>query len=160
MDTVTKSQGRAAPWNKGKLLGRKPRGSDLVGLRVHDVDRGSRIARRLDRDGTSEAGAIPLSEPDVGVRSPHVSTRQHSRVVGSWVASIGAWVSCAPQDDSDSYRRDGQPHFCAAPQISIVPRPHAGFDSEMLACGPMHACGCHHRRRIDQFTVSWNAVPR
>ena len=153
MDTVTKFQGRAAPWNKVKLLGRKPplklkeiwairirlqldhrarelapfnlaidskrRGCDLVGLRVHDVVQGSQIARRLARDGTSEAGAIPLSEPDVGVRSPHVSTRRHSRVVGSWVGSIGAWVSCAPRDDPDSYRRHGQPHFAPHRQVRL-----------------------------------------
>ena len=80
MDTVTKTAGRAVPWNKGKLLGQKPplklkkiwairirlqlghrtrelalsnlaidsklRGCDLVGLHVHDVVQGSRVASR------------------------------------------------------------------------------------------------------------------
>ena len=80
MDTATKTEGRATPWNKGKLLGQKPplklkeswsirirlqlarrarelalfnlaidsklRGCDLVGLRVHDVVHGSRVAAR------------------------------------------------------------------------------------------------------------------
>ena len=80
MDTATKTEGRAVPWNKGKLLGQKPplklkeiwairirlqldhrvrelalfnlaidsklRGCDLVGLRVHDVIQGSRVAAR------------------------------------------------------------------------------------------------------------------
>jgi hypothetical protein len=78
MDTTTNTEGRAAPWNKGKLPGQKPplkpreiwairvrlqlarrarelalfnlaidsklRGCDLVGLRVHDVVHGSRVA--------------------------------------------------------------------------------------------------------------------
>lgn len=80
MDTNTKVESRATPWNKGKLLGQKPplklkeiwairirlqlakrtgelalfnlaidsklRGCDLVGLSVHDVVQGSRIAPR------------------------------------------------------------------------------------------------------------------
>ena len=80
MDTVTKPEGFAVPWNKGKLLGQKPplklkeiwairirlqlahrtrelalfnlaidsklRGCDLVGLHVHDVFQGSRVASR------------------------------------------------------------------------------------------------------------------
>src|SRR4029453_10571188 len=80
MDTKVETEGRAAPWNKGKLLGQKPplklkeiwairirlqlakqarelalfnlaidsklRGCDLVGLRVHDVVHGSRVAGR------------------------------------------------------------------------------------------------------------------
>ena len=80
MDSITKTEGRAVPWNKGKLLGQKPplklkeiwairirlqlarqarelalfnlaidsklRGCDLVGLRVHDVIHGSRVAAR------------------------------------------------------------------------------------------------------------------
>ena len=73
----------------------KLRGCDLVGLRVHDVFQGSHVAARaivmqkktqrpvqfeiteqtrdavacLDRGGPSEAGAVPLSEPHVGVAS-------------------------------------------------------------------------------------------
>src|ERR1700681_4523492 len=80
MDTGTTTEGRAIPWNKGKLLDQKPplklkeiwairirlqlehrvrelalfnlaidsklRGCDLVGLRVHDVVHGSRVAPR------------------------------------------------------------------------------------------------------------------
>ncbi len=129
MDTATKTEGRAAPWNKGKLLGQKPplklkeiwairirlqlrhrtrelalfnlaidsklRGCDLVGLHVHDVFQGSRVASRaivmqkktqrpvqfemteqdtrrgdrLDRLGPPKTGAVPLSEPGVGVPS-------------------------------------------------------------------------------------------
>ena len=128
MDTATKTEGRALPWNKGKLLGQKPplklkeiwairirlqlthrsrelalfnlaidsklRGCDLVGLRVHDVVQGSRVAPRdcyaeedpaagairdhraitgrgrgMDHRGTSEIGAVPLSEPTIGVAS-------------------------------------------------------------------------------------------
>src|SRR5678815_670939 len=80
MDINAKVGGRAAPWNRGKLLGQKPplklkevwairirlqldhrerelalfnlaidsklRGCDLVGLRVHDVVQGSRVAPR------------------------------------------------------------------------------------------------------------------
>jgi hypothetical protein len=82
MDTDVKTEERAAPWNKGKLLGQKPplklkeiwairvrlqlarqarelalfnlaidsklRGCDLVGLRVHDVVHGSRVAARAN----------------------------------------------------------------------------------------------------------------
>jgi hypothetical protein len=80
MDTEIKTEGRAIPWNKGKLLGQKPplklkeiwairirlqlthqsrelalfnlaldtklRGRDLVGLHVHDLVQGSRVASR------------------------------------------------------------------------------------------------------------------
>ena len=80
METATSTEGRAIPWNKGKLHGQKPplklkeiwairirlqldhrtrevalfnlaidsklRGCDLVGLRVHDVAQGSRVAPR------------------------------------------------------------------------------------------------------------------
>lgn len=80
MDTTTKTEWHAVPWNKGKLLGQKPplklkeiwgirirlqlthrakelalfnpaidsklRGCDLVGLRVHDVVQGTRVAPR------------------------------------------------------------------------------------------------------------------
>jgi hypothetical protein len=80
MDTNVKTERRAPPWNKGKLLGQKPplklneiwairirlqlarrarelalfnlaidsklRGCDSVGLRVHDVVHGSRVAAR------------------------------------------------------------------------------------------------------------------
>jgi integrase len=147
MDSSTNAEGRAAPWNKGKLLGQKPplklreiwairirlqlarrarelalfnlaidsklRGCDLVRLRVHDVVHGSRVATRAivmqrktqrpvqfeineqTRDAVANWIATAQLKPDQYLfpsrvsESPHVSTRQYSRIVGSWVASIG-----------------------------------------------------------------------
>ena len=147
MDTATKTEGRAVPWNKGKLLGQKPplklkelwairirlqlghrtrelalfnlaidsklRGCDLVGLRVHDVVQGSRVASRAivlqkktqrpvqfevteqTRDAVAAWIAVAHLKPEQYLfpsrvsESPHVSTRQYSRIVGSWVRSIG-----------------------------------------------------------------------
>jgi integrase len=147
MDTATKTEGRATPWNKGKLLGQKPplklkeiwairirlqlarrarelalfnlaidsklRGCDLVGLRVHDVVHGSRVAARAivmqkkterpvqfeiteqTRDAVTAwiTAAHLKSEqflfPSRVSASPHLSTRQYSRIVGAWVGSIG-----------------------------------------------------------------------
>jgi integrase len=147
MDTTTKPERRAAPWNKGKLLGQKPplkqkeiwairirlqlarrarelalfnlaidsklRGCDLVGLRVHDVVHGSRVAARAivmqkktqrpvqfeineqTRDAVAAWIAAPHLKPEQYLfpsrvsESPHLSTRQYSRIVGSWVAAIG-----------------------------------------------------------------------
>ena len=147
MDTATKTEGHAVPWNKGKLLGQKPplklkeiwairirlqldhrtrelalfnlaidsklRGCDLVGLHVHDVVQGSRVAARAIvmqkktqrpvqfeiTEQTREAVAAWIAEahlkpeqylfPSRVSASPHVSTRQYSRIVGSWVGSIG-----------------------------------------------------------------------
>jgi integrase len=147
MDTTTKTEGRAAPWNKGKLLGQKPplkqkeiwgirirlqlarrarelalfnlaidsklRGCDLVGLRVHDVVHGSRVAARAivmqkktqrpvqfeineqTRDAIAAWIAAAHLKPEQYLfpsrvsESPHLSTRQYSRIVGSWVAAIG-----------------------------------------------------------------------
>jgi integrase len=147
MDTVTKSRERAAPWNKGKLLGQKPplklkdiwairirlqlsrrgrelalfnlaidsklRGCDLVALRVHDVLQGSRVTSRAivmqkktqrpvqfeitepTRDAIAAWVATAHLKPEQFLfpsrlsASPHLSTRQYARIVGSWVASIG-----------------------------------------------------------------------
>ena len=147
MDSITKTEGRAVPWNKGKLLGQKPplklkeiwairirlqlarqarelglfnlaidsklRGCDLVGLRVHDVVHGSRVAARAivmqkkterpvqfeiteqTRDAiTAWISAAHLKPeqflfPSRVSESPHLSTRQYSRIVGSWVECIG-----------------------------------------------------------------------
>jgi integrase len=147
MDTTTKTEWHAVPWNKGKLLGQKPalklkeiwgirirlqlthrakelalfnlaidsklRGCDLVGLRVHDVAQGTQVApraivmqRRTQRpvqfeltDQTRDALAIWIASahlkpeqylfPSRVSKSPHLSTRQYSRIVGSWVTSIG-----------------------------------------------------------------------
>jgi integrase len=147
MDSSTNIEGRAAPWNKGKLLGQKPplklkeiwairirlqmarrarelalfnlaidsklRGCDLVGLRVHDVVHGNRVAARAivmqkktERpvqfeitEQTRESVTAWIAEahlrpeqflfPSRVSESPHLSTRQYSRIVGSWVWSIG-----------------------------------------------------------------------
>jgi len=146
MDTTTKTEWHAVPWNKGKLLGQKPplklkeiwgirirlqlthrarelalfnlaidsklRGCDLVGLRVHDVVQGTRVAPRaivMQKDAaavqfdltdqTRDAVAMWIASahlkpeqylfPSRVSASPHLSTRQYSRIVGSWVRSIG-----------------------------------------------------------------------
>src|SRR6478735_425620 len=147
MDTATTNAVRAAPWNNGKLVGKKPplklkeiwairirlqldhrarelalfnlaidsklRGCDLVGLRVHDVIQGSHVAARAIvmqkktqrpvqfeiTEQTREAVAAWINEahrkpdqflfPSRVSESPHLSTRQYSRIVGSWVESIG-----------------------------------------------------------------------
>ena len=91
----------------------KLRGCDLVGLRVHDVVQGSHVAaraivmqRKTQRpvqfeitEQTREAVAAWIKEahrkpeqylfPSRVSESPHLSTRQYSRIVGSWVGSIG-----------------------------------------------------------------------
>jgi integrase len=147
METVTNTEGRSAPWNRGKLLGQKPppklreiwairarlqlarrarelalfnlaidsklRGCDLVALRVHDVVHGSRVAARATvmQRKTQRPVQFEISEqtqdtivnwiaaaqlrpeqylfPSRVSESPHVSTQQYSRIVASWVASIG-----------------------------------------------------------------------
>src|SRR6202049_3294599 len=146
-NTVSKADGRAVPWNKGKLIGQKPplklkeiwaiqirlqlghrtrelalfnlaidsklRGCDLVGLRVHDVVQGRGVVPRAmvmqkktqrtvqfeiteqTRDAVAAWIATAHLKPEQFLfpsrvsESPHVSTRQYSRIVGSWVASIG-----------------------------------------------------------------------
>jgi integrase len=146
-NTAPKTEGRAVPWNKGKLLGQKPplklkeiwavrirlqldhrtrelalfnlaidsklRGCDLIGLRVHDVVQGSHVAARAIvmqkktqrpvqfeiTEQTRDAVAAWVMEahlkpeqflfPSRVTESPHLSTRQYSRIVGSWVGSIG-----------------------------------------------------------------------
>jgi integrase len=91
----------------------KLRGCDLVALRVHDVVQGSRVASRAivmqkktqrpvqfeiteqTRDAVAAWIATAHLKPDQFLfpsrvsESPHLSTRQYSRIVGSWVASIG-----------------------------------------------------------------------
>ena len=127
MDTVTKTEGRAIPWNKGKLLGQKPplklkeiwairirlqldssiprtrviqprhrqqvarvrsgwaprprcgpgqsgrrprdchAEEDTAAGAVRDHRANAGRGRRLDHGGASETGAVPLSEPRVGV---------------------------------------------------------------------------------------------
>ena len=147
MDTTRTYAVRAAPWNKGKLVGQKPplklkeiwairirlqldhrarelalfnlaidsklRRCDLVGLRVHDVVQGSHVAARAIvmqkktqrpvqfeiTEQTRESVTAWINEahrkpeqflfPSRVSESPHLSTRQYSRIVGSWVESIG-----------------------------------------------------------------------
>src|SRR5258706_8591779 len=91
----------------------KLRGCDLVGLRVYDVLQGSHVAPRAMvmqkktqrpvqfeiTEQTSDAVAAWIAAahlkpeqflfPSRVSASPHVSTRQYSRIVGSWVNSIG-----------------------------------------------------------------------
>ena len=94
-------------------IGSKLRGCDLVGLRVHDVVHGSRVAARAivmqkktERpvqfeitEQTREAIAAWITAahlkpeqflfPSRVSESQHLSTRQYSRIVGSWVECIG-----------------------------------------------------------------------
>ena len=91
----------------------KLRGCDLVALRVHDVVQGSHIASRAivmqkktqrpvqfeiteqTRDAVAAWIAAARLKPEQFLvpsrlsESPHLSTRQYSRIVGSWVNSIG-----------------------------------------------------------------------
>ena len=91
----------------------KLRGCDLVGLRVHDVVQGSQVARRAivmqkktqrpvqfelteqTRDAVAAWIAAAHLKPEQYLfpsrmsESPHVSTRQYSRIVGGWVGAIG-----------------------------------------------------------------------
>jgi hypothetical protein len=134
--TAPKPEGRAVPWNKGKLIGQKPplklkeiwairirlqldhrtrelalfnlaidsklRGCDLVGLRVHDVVQGSRVAARaiVMQKKTQRPVQFEITEqsrdavaawitaahlkpeqflfPSRVTESPHLSTRQYS----------------------------------------------------------------------------------
>jgi integrase len=91
----------------------KLRGCDLVGLRVRDVVHGSQVARRAivmqkktqrpvqfelteqTRDAVAAWIATAHLKPEQYLfpsrmsESPHVSTRQYSRIVGGWVGAIG-----------------------------------------------------------------------
>ncbi len=91
----------------------KLRGCDLVGLRVHDVVQGSQVARRAivmqkktqrpvqfelteqTRDAVAAWIAATHLKPEHYLfpsrmsESPHLSTRQYSRIVGGWVGAIG-----------------------------------------------------------------------
>ena len=91
----------------------KLRGCDLVGLRVHDVVQGRTIAPRavVMQKKTQRPVQFEITEqtrdavaawimtarlkpeqflfPSRVAESPHLSTRQYSRIVGSWVGSIG-----------------------------------------------------------------------
>jgi integrase len=91
----------------------KLRGCDLVALRVHDVAQGSRVASRAivmqkktqrpvqfeiteqTRDAVAAWIAAAQLKPEQFLfpsrvsASPHLSTRQYSRIVRLWAASIG-----------------------------------------------------------------------
>jgi integrase len=91
----------------------KLRGCDLVGLRVHDVVQGSHVAPRAmvmqkktqrpvqfeitvqTRDAVAAwitAAHLKSDQflfPSRVSASPHLSTRQYSRIVGGWAGSIG-----------------------------------------------------------------------
>ena len=91
----------------------KLRGCDSVALRVHDVVQGSQVAPRaiVMRTNTQRPVQFEITEqtrdaiaawvtdahlkseqflfPSRVSQSPHLSTRQYSRIVGSWIASIG-----------------------------------------------------------------------
>src|SRR6266498_448056 len=91
----------------------KLRACDLVALRVHDVVQGSRVAARaivmqkkpqrpvqfeiMEQTRDVIAAWITAAHlkpeqflfPSRVSESPHLSTRQYSRIVGSWVRSIG-----------------------------------------------------------------------
>jgi len=91
----------------------KLRGCDLVGLRVHDVVQGSHVAARAvvmqkktqrpvqfeiteqTRDAVTAWVTAARLKPEQFLfpgrvsESPHLSTRQYSRIVGFWVGSIG-----------------------------------------------------------------------
>ena len=88
-------------------------GCDLFGLRVHDVVQGSRVAPQAivmqkktqrpvqfeiteqTRDALAAWVAAAHLKPEQFLfpsrvsESPHLSTRQYSRIVGAWVESIG-----------------------------------------------------------------------
>jgi integrase len=91
----------------------KLRGCDLIGLRVNDVVQGSHVAARaiVMQKKTQRPAQFEITEqtrdavaawitaahlkpdqilfPRRVTESPHLSTRQYSRIVRSWVGSIG-----------------------------------------------------------------------
>jgi integrase len=91
----------------------KLRACDLLKLRVSDISQGTRITSRaaMVQQKTSQSVQFEITEqtrqtvsvwiqhanlsvsnfpfPSRIHRSPHLSTRQYARIVGSWVASIG-----------------------------------------------------------------------
>jgi integrase len=68
----------------------KLRGCDLVGLRVQDVVQGSHVAARaiVMQKKTQRPVQFEITE-QTRTESPHLSTRQYSRIVRAWVESIG-----------------------------------------------------------------------
>jgi len=98
-------------------IDRKLRGCDLVSLRVHDVTQGNRVVSRVIvmqkktqrpvqfeiTEQTRDAIAAWIAQahlkpeqylfPSRVSESPHLSTRQYSRIVESWVASIGLYAA-------------------------------------------------------------------
>ena len=78
MDTVTKSQGRAAPWNKGKLLGQK------APMKLKEI---WAIRIRLQLDHRTRELALFNLAIDGKLRScDRVGLRVHDIVQGSQIA--------------------------------------------------------------------------
>ena len=119
----------------------KLRGCDLVALRVHDVVQGSHIASRAivmqkktqrpvqfeiteqTRDVVAAWIAAAHLKPEQFLfpsrvsASPHLSTRQYSRIVGSWVNSIG--LDAAPLEHHTSVSRQRGNHCPLTRAISL-----------------------------------------
>lgn len=147
MSNYSQSNQSVAPWNKGKLIGQKPRlklneiyairirlqlasktrdlalfnvaidsklrGCDVVKLKVSDVARGSHVLSRamVIQQKTGLPVQFEITEqtrkaieawiekanlrindflfPSRNSNSPHITTRQYSRAVKSWVTLIG-----------------------------------------------------------------------
>jgi hypothetical protein len=72
MDTVTSAQGRAAPWNKGKLLGQKPllKLKEIWAIRIRlQLDRRARALALFNLAIDSKRRGCDL----VGLRAPRRS---------------------------------------------------------------------------------------
>src|SRR6266536_2133098 len=101
METATKTEGRAVPWNKGKLLGQKPplKLKEIWAIRIVMQKKTQRPVQFEITEQTRDAVAAWIAAahlkpeeflfPSRMSASPHLSTRQYSRIVGSWVGSIG-----------------------------------------------------------------------
>ena len=86
MDTATTNAGRATPWNIGQLLGQKPplKPKEIWAIRIR-LTRGAVGAWIAPAHLNTDQFLFPSRMS----ASPHRSTRQHSRIVGAWVGSIG-----------------------------------------------------------------------
>jgi integrase len=114
MDTATKTEGRATPWNKGKLLGQKPplklkeiwairirlqlnqrtRELALFNLAIDSKLRGCdlvglRVHDVVQGSHVAARAIVMFLFPSRVSASPHLSTRQYSWIVGAWAGSIG-----------------------------------------------------------------------
>src|SRR5881409_371725 len=120
----------------------KLRGCDLVGLRVRDVVQGSRVAPRAivmqkktqrpvqfkiteqTRDAVAAWIAAAHLKPEQFLfpsrlsESPHLSTRQYSRIVGSWVNSMG--LDAAAYGTHSMRRTKATMIYCRTRNITAV----------------------------------------